>query len=126
MHEIINDGGLLWLMGFKTEGDGPLCETLNGGCSDILGGTISIGTNGLRPIIYNENSNVSAVLATNGYGMLNIFPIAVEEIRNGARRVILHNELPARFDPFYRLPLYVGRAAQPNKKVGGGFGFDLY
>ncbi len=108
-HEIINDGGTLWLMGFKTEGDGPLCETINGGRTDILGGTISIGTNGLRPILYNENSDVSASLATNGYGSQNIFPIAVEEIREGNRRVILHNELPHRFDPFYRLPLYVGR-----------------
>jgi len=126
MHEIINDGGLLWLMGFKTEGDGPLCETLNGGCSDILGGTISIGTNGLRPIIYNENSNVSAILATNGYGTLKIFPVAVEEMRNGSRRVILHNELPTRFDPFYRLPLYVGRAAQPRKTESYGQRFALY
>jgi len=122
-HEIINDGGSLWLMGFKTEGDGPLCETFNGGTTDILGGTISIGTNGLRPIIYNEESDVSAVLATNGYGTQNIFPVAVEEIREGKRRVLLHNELPQRFAPFYRMPLYVGRAKNENKSYGV---YDLY
>lgn len=109
MHEIINDGGLLWLMGFKTEGDGPLCETIRGGQSDILGGIVSIGTNGLRPIIYNEDSDVSATLATNGYGRTNVFPLAVEEIRKGGRRVILRTELPLRFAPFYRIPLYSGR-----------------
>jgi hypothetical protein len=110
-------------MGFKTEGDGPLCETLHGGRTDILGGTISIGTNGLRPILYNEDSDVSATLATNGYGTLNIFPVAVEEIRKGKRRVILHTELPLRFSPFYRLPLYVGRGRDA---VGSEDMFDLY
>jgi len=65
-------------------------------------------------------------LATNGYGTLKIFPVAVEEMRNGSRRVILHNELPTRFDPFYRLPLYVGRAAQPRKTESFEQRFALY
>ena len=122
MHEIINDGGAFWLMGFKTEGDGPLCETYNGGKSDILGGTISIGSNNTNPIILNHESDVSAVLATNGYGSKNIFPIAVEEIRNGDRAVKLHNELPQRFSPFYRLPLYIGHASGKKRKRM----FELY
>lgn len=123
MHEIINDGGSLWLMGFKTEGEGPLCQTINGGRSDILGGVICIGTNGLRPIIYNEESDVSATFATNGYAPSHIFPIAVEEIRNGVRKVILHNTLPIRFEYFYRMPLYVGRGSKTRKTFND---FDLY
>lgn len=35
---VINDGGTLWILGFKTERGGTLIETLNGGRTELLGG----------------------------------------------------------------------------------------
>ena len=68
-------------------------------------------------------SAVSATFATNGYTPGHIFPIAVEEIRDGVRKIILHNTLPVRFENFYRMPLYVGRGAKTQKTFNE---FDLY
>jgi hypothetical protein len=36
----LNDGGTLWVLGMKTEGDGTLLTTINGGKSEILGGLV--------------------------------------------------------------------------------------
>lgn len=107
--EILNDGGKVWIMGFKTENYGTAFKTINGGHTEVLGGTISIGTNRELPAIINENSTVSVVSSTNGYSMNDIFPIAIEETQGEETRQILHTEFPIRVLRCYKIPLYVGR-----------------
>ena len=60
---IVNDGGSLWVLGYKTERGGTLLETRSGGRSEILGG-LSYTTNSgkLAPMFVNDNSSVFAFL----------------------------------------------------------------
>lgn len=109
LHEIVNDGGSLWIMGFKSEGDGTAFETRNGGETEILGGTISMGTNKLNPAVINDNSNVSVVASTNGYALTHVFPVAICETLKGRDKWLLKNDFPKRMMDFYTIPLYVGR-----------------
>ena len=79
----IEHAGKVWIMDFKTENYGTAFKTINGGETEVLGGTISIGTNQMVPEIVNENSTVSVVASTDGCTMEQIFPVAVEETQNG-------------------------------------------
>ncbi len=107
--EVLNDGGTLWVMGFKTENYGTAFKTVNGGQTEILGGTLSIGTSQMLPAIVNEDSTVSAVMTSNGYYKDQIFPITVKETQNGKTKYLYCKEFPIRFMNFYKIPLYVGR-----------------
>ena len=106
--EILNDHGTLWLMGFKSEGYGTTVKTVNGGRTEILGGVASMGENMDLPVIVNENSDVSAILSTNGYWPEHIFPYAVKEVRGDEIRFIEHKELPLRLLNCFKMPLYSG------------------
>ncbi len=108
--EILNDGGRVWIMGFKTENYGTAFKTINGGHTEVLGGTISIGCNKELPAIVNENSTVSVVAATNGYSMNDLFPIAVRETQGQKTGELMSDEFPLRLLRCYKIPLYVGRA----------------
>lgn len=114
--EVLNDGGTFWLMGFKTEGDGPVVDTRNGGYTEILGGIMSIGRNKLTPVVASTDSNVSAILATNSYTQLANYPVAVTDTRKGSPRHLFASSLPYRVFPFTFIPLYTGYAGQPEKK----------
>ena len=108
-YEIINDHGVLWLMGFKSEGYGTTVKTVNGGRTEILGGVASMGENKDLPVIVNEDSDVSAILSTIGYWPEHIFMYAVKEKRGDKQRLIGYKELPVRLLNCFKLPLYSGR-----------------
>lgn len=56
---IVNDGGDLWVLGYKTERGGTLLETRGGGRSEILGGFSYTTTAGkLAPMFVTDNSSV--------------------------------------------------------------------
>jgi len=114
--EILNDNSMLWLMGFKTENYGTAFKTVNGGFTEVLGGTISIGQNKDLPAVMNDNSTVSVEASTNGYSMNDIFPIAVEETQNGVTKQLTHDLFPIRLLRCYKIPLYVGRNEWHNDK----------
>ncbi len=58
---ITNDGGKLWVFGYKTERGGTLLHTKNGGASEILGNFSYTTTAGkLGPMFRTEDSNVFA------------------------------------------------------------------
>ncbi len=110
--QIVNDGGTLWVMGFKTESysnQGISFCTLNHGRTEVPGGVVSIGENKPVPIVYREDSDVSFLAVTNGCGMTDLFPVAAEEVRNGEHRKISSEAFPRRFLQFYSVPLYAGR-----------------
>ncbi len=108
MIETINRGGTLWWSGFKTEQEGSINITTDGGVTEILGGVAVVGTGGENPLIYNQDSNVSAIFATTGYHDYSSFPVAVKEQRKDEIRYIRDTELPQRCWPWYFMPLYSG------------------
>ena len=110
MIETINRGGTLWFSGFKTEQEGSINITTDGGTTEVLGGVAVVGHGKEKPLIYNRNSNVSAIFSTTGYHEYSTFPIAVKEEREQEVRVIRDKELPVRYAPWYFMPLYSGRA----------------
>ncbi len=107
--EVLNDNSKVWIMGFKTEDDGTAFKTVNGGHTEVLGGTISIGRNNERPAIINDNSTVSIVASTNGYNVDQFFPVAVKETQNTETVALYSEEFPIRILKCYKIPLYVGR-----------------
>lgn len=107
--EVLNDGGKVWIMGFKTESWGTAFKTINGGHTEVLGGTISIGHSEELPAVVNHDSTVSVVASTNGYTYRDIFPNAVEEIQDGEKRMLTNEIFPIRLLKNYKIPLYVGR-----------------
>lgn len=123
--EVINDGGTFWLMGFKTEGDGLLVDTRNGGFTEVLGGVMSIGRNHMKPIVLNTDSNVSVICSTNSYNTNQLYPLIVTDIRKGLEKHLLALELPQRMYPFALLPLYTGYAGVKEKDNRSKL-YDLY
>ena len=109
MIETENRGGQLWWSGFKTEQQGAINITTDGGTTEIMGGVAVMGHAEDRPLILNDNSNVSAIFTNDGYHGYSTYPIAVKEIRGGEERVITDKESPLRLEPFYFMPLYSGR-----------------
>ncbi len=108
LHEVINDGGSLWVMGFKTEEEGTAYETRNGGKTEVLGGVFVIGLNKEIPLIVNDNSDMSVFASTIIYSTRQYFPIAVREIQNGTVRELKGENMPIRFGDTYTIPLYIG------------------
>ncbi|MFO7955470.1 MAG: glycosyl hydrolase family 28-related protein [Candidatus Brocadiia bacterium] len=111
--EILNDGGRLWILGFKTEHEGTAFRTVNGGRTEVLGGTFNqCVEEGAPAMIVNHDSDVSVVCGTTdwrnteGRGR-----VMVDERREGTTRQIKWSEFPPRTGNRIAVPLYVGRAS---------------
>lgn len=62
-HKIDNNGGLLWVLGYKTEMAGGVSLTRNGGTTQIFGGMIyAQGAPKKEPMLTVENARLSATL----------------------------------------------------------------
>jgi hypothetical protein len=84
---ILNDGGNLWILGYKTEDEGTLIETVNGGHTELLGGYILNGEFGDIPAFINQESSlsyVSVIFQTFSSGSI---PIGVQETRGGVTKI---------------------------------------
>lgn len=57
--KIVNNGGLFWILGLKTEGESTVLHGKNGARSEILGGLIYPADPTIGPMYINENSDVS-------------------------------------------------------------------
>jgi hypothetical protein len=111
--KIINDSGLVWLFGLKTEKAGTVVKTTHGGRTELLGGlVVSSGGWKSEPMFTVEDSAVSLVAgesSMNGAPYLNI----VSETRHNKTKVLTNKglsedrKLPARLGGV-ALPLYVG------------------
>lgn len=84
-----NDGGQLWVLGYKTERGGTLLETVGGGQSEILGGFSYTTTAGkLAPMFVTRDSSVFTFFAEvcfNG----DPFATLIRETRGNETREIL-------------------------------------
>lgn len=109
-HETENIGGQMWWSGFKTEQEGSINVTTDGGVTEILGGCAAAGAGDETvPLVMNDNSTVSAIFSCMGFHDYSTYPVAVRETRDGETREIRDRELPQRMSPWYIMPLYYGK-----------------
>lgn len=116
VHEVINDGGTLWVLGCKAEEDGTAYETYNGGSTEVNAAVLVNGGRQAHPAFLNDNSNVSAFAMVFSMRSAYGFPIAVKEIRGSEEKTLLDSDCRELFLDSYAIPLYVGRAAKKQKK----------
>ncbi len=109
LHEVVNDGGTLWVFGGKTEEEGTAYETINSGNTEVIGVTFTIGLNKQHPLIINKDSNVSVYGSTFGMHFKQLWPITVRETHKGITKEFKDIDMPVRYMISYAIPLYVGR-----------------
>ena len=81
------ENSTLWLLGYKTEGQVTVAETI-GGATEILGGLIyPLGTTS-RPAFIAKDAQVSYFVLFNGRTSRGVNEIYVKETRNGVTRTI--------------------------------------
>jgi hypothetical protein len=127
----VNDGGTLWVLGYKFEGHGVTFLTTNGGFTEVLGG-MDNGTFNVayRETVVNNNSHVSLISRERAQSSTKTKDVVVTEIRPPATREFEFGELPLvaldspttggnAFAPSSVIPLYVGynSALVPKKPI---------
>lgn len=107
---VFNNGGALWILGFKTEGYlNTIIHTTGGGATELLGGALYYNVN-VSPndvAFINNNSRVSLSYGTVGFGVTQS-KIHVQETRGSKTRDLIQDKLLWRGEG-RAVPLYVGR-----------------
>lgn len=89
---VVNDGGLLWVLGYKTERGGTLLDSRNGGKSEILGGFSYTTTAGkLAPMFVTRNASVFTFfneVCNNG----DPFVTLINETKDGETKILRREE----------------------------------
>ncbi len=92
----LNDGGTVWILGVKSEGDGTLLTTINGGKSEVMGGLIyaNHAKNPEKHAFVVKNSSMSFSLGewTSRFQPFNM----LEETRGDVTRELKRGQLPMR------------------------------
>ena len=85
---LANDGGDVWVLGYKTERGGTLVDTRAGGRTEVLGGFSYTTTAGkLAPMFANDNSSVFAYFGEVCYSG-DPFRVLVRETRGNDTRTV--------------------------------------
>jgi hypothetical protein len=85
---VMNDGGSLWVLGYKTERGGTLLDTRAGGRSEILGGFSYTTTAGkVAPMFVSDNSAVFTFFHEVCYNG-DPFAVLFQETWNGSAKTI--------------------------------------
>ena len=105
---IINDNSSLWVLGFKSEEEGTAFTTVNGGQTEVLGGTLCICYADRFPAIINRDSRVSVISSSITYARNTMWSRVVEESKNGVVHTVKREECPVRFMDIFLIPLYHG------------------
>jgi hypothetical protein len=101
--KLSNDGGTLWILGFKSEQAGTNIETKNGGSTELLGGLVypvqTIPVDQSAFVI--DNARASFVYAVSDYSPLRAGPSSdfktqVTETQHGVTRTLRTESLPSR------------------------------
>jgi hypothetical protein len=83
---LLNDGGDVWIFGYKCERGGTLLETRGGGRSEVLGGFSYTTTAGkLAPMFVNRESSMWAFFGEVCYNG-DPFAVRVEETQGGVTK----------------------------------------
>lgn len=104
---IKNDGGLVWLLGYKTEFGNTVAATLNSGQTEILGGLFYPAQgveNAEIPALLNQDSAVSATYREISFG--STYDLEIKEIRNGEAKKLKREALGS--GNMVKVPLYLG------------------
>jgi hypothetical protein len=89
---IMNEGGDIWVLGYKTERGGTLLETRGGGRSEVLGGFSYTTTAGqLAPMFVNDNAAVFAFFGEVCYSG-DPFQTLIRETRGAETRTVRKGE----------------------------------
>jgi hypothetical protein len=89
---LVNDGGDVWILGYKTERGGTLLETRGRGRSEVLGGFSYTTTAGkLAPMMVTEDASVFTCFVEVCYNG-DPFEVLVRESRNGEVRTVRRGE----------------------------------
>jgi len=75
---VVNDGGRLWMLGFKTEDEGTHIRTTSGGKTELLG-ALHVGAFGTQPRYVTVDASFSAAIVKGGRN-------TVVEVRQGETR----------------------------------------
>lgn len=103
---ILNDGGDLVLMGYKSEGEGTVVRTIHGGRTEVLGGVINFGGKE-NPAFVAEDAQMRISTATHAWLEDYYFRTAIRHTQDGKTTVIMAEELPLRGFPKSRGPQYL-------------------
>lgn len=102
-----NDGGLFWVLGYKTEFGNTVAATLNGGKTEILGG-LFYPSQGVKdpniPLLINQNSAVSATYREIAFGPT--YKIHVKETQKAVTKTLTRATLGK--GSMVPVPLYIG------------------
>ncbi len=104
---VLNDGGTLWILGFKTERGGTLIDTRGGGRTEVLGG-FCYATSGPKtdPMFVVREASLSVTIGESCFNR-NPFETLVSETRDGVTKTLRKGEAPGRTGGSM-LPLFVG------------------
>ncbi len=103
---ILNDGGDLVLLGYKSEGEGTVVRTINGGRTEVMGGVINFGGKE-NPAFAAEDSQMRIATATHAWLADYYFRTAIRHTQGGRATVIKAGDLPLRGFPKSRGPQYL-------------------
>lgn len=109
--KITNTGSTVWIMGLKTEKEGTVVETRNGGKTEILGGLIYPASGGNRipngqPTFINQESLLSiAGVGESRSFRIGSYNIIVKQTQNGILKTLKSSDLPRR-DYGFLIPLF--------------------
>ena len=107
---ILNDGGDLVLLGYKSEGMGVIVQTVGGGRTEVLGGVMNIGRTGEVAFVA-DDSQMRISTASHGWLPAAYYRQAIRHTRNGQTVVVSAKDLPLRGfaesrGPQFAIPLY--------------------
>ncbi len=107
----LNDGGTVWILGVKTEGDALIHQVISGGRSEIVGGFIYANKNFDPEKVMFAVDETSFLSATVGEWVIRKQPFAIaQQTRGGETRLLKHGQAPGRgFGSM--VPLFVARPA---------------
>jgi len=100
---MINDGGDLWVLGFKSEDEGVAVQTLNGGRTEILGGILNGGAAEAVAFL-GVDSQLRLSAASNGWEAKRHFGTVVREKRAAWEHVVKNQDCLSRRFPTQRGP----------------------
>jgi hypothetical protein len=113
---VLNDGGSLWILGYKTERGGTLIETTGGGRTEVVGGfAYATSRPKTEPMFVIRDASASIIMGESCFNG-NPFIALVEETRGSETRRLFNGMAPGRTGGSM-LPLYVGYAAAAGSTV---------
>ena len=96
--KIRNAGGEVWILGLKTEKEGTVIETTDGGTTELLGGLVyPVGALPLeQPMFTVRDATFGAIVGESSYSSSSNHCVVVEETRGSEVRRLHDDELPGR------------------------------